>query len=529
MALNSKHPSYARHVDDWTMMRDAYAGERTVKLRGMVYLPPTPGQAMDGALTGDTRKAGYHAYNAYKARAAFPDYVSDAVERYIGMLHYKPATIELPESMEPLREKATIDGESLQELLRRINEQQLVTGRLGLLLDFPATPVTEAALPYIAMYCGETVINWDNSVDHVGVNALTMVVLDESGPVRQNNFEWTDRERYRVLQLGTKPILDLTTSSTDDEAVTRNGDSITPDDPTEGVGESVYMQGAFEVTAGTGFDPAQMKTPVYRGATLGQIPFVFINSKDIVPEPDNPPLLGLCRVCMTIYRGDADYRHTLFMQGQDTLVTIGTIRQEGEQVDTDSPLRVGAGAHIGLDIGGDAKYVGIGADGIEGQRLALNDDKQLAQAKAGTLISPTAGKQESGDALTTRLAAQTASLRQIAEAGAAGLQNILRIAAVWLGADPEKVSVSPNTEFAILPVTGQELGQLMAARTMGAPISLESIHSVLVDRGLAKFDYETELEKIAEEDADRAKRLQDMTPQDGNQGTGNPQSGDGAV
>lgn len=511
MALNSTHPSYDACIADWELMRHCYGGEGVVKAYGVRYLPATPGQVLDGALGADPKAPGFVAYAAYKMRAVFPDYVSEAVERFIGMLHHKEAVIELPPQLEPLRHKATIDGESLLGLLRRINEQQLVTGRQGLLLDFPVNPDPKQPLPYIALYYGESVRNWDNSEDHQGVNGLTLVVLDESGPVRSNDFTWVNRERYRVLKLGTPSTEQRAaaaangTDAADDAA---NGNSTEPDDATEGVGADVYMQGVFEMANGGGsYSDNAMFVPVYRGKALEQVPFVFVNSKDITPNPDNPPLLGLGRLCMAIYRGEADYRHTLFMQGQDTLVTIGTVRQDGAHVTTDDPLRVGAGAHIGLDVGGDAKYVGIGADGITGLRESLNDDRKAAEAKAGTMISPGAGKQESGDAMTTRVAAQAASLTQIAQAGAMALQNVLRIAAEWMGADPEAVVVQPNLEFATIPVTGQEITQLMAARTMGAPISLESIHGVAKDRGLAKFDFDTELEKIEEEDANRALRM----------------------
>jgi hypothetical protein len=480
-------------------MRDAYAGEGAIKAAGVRYLLPTPGQELDGALTGDERKAGYLAYKGYKARAVFPDYVEDAVARYIGMLHHKEAVIELPSLMEPLRTKATLDGESLQGLLRRINEQQLVTGRLGLLLDFPPQVVDAQPMPYIALYYGETIINWDNSADHVGVNALNLVVLDESGNVRDTDFTWRYVERYRVLQLGRTPIPE----SRGTEDVVTAVDSTVPDDPTEGIGAPVYKQGVFEVRGGTTFDENQLSAPTYRGAELAQVPFVFINTKDIVTSPDKPPLIGLGRACLTIYRGEADYRQTLYMQGQSTLVTIGTVRQDGEQLDYSMPLRVGAGAHIGLDIEGDAKYIGIGADGIEGQREALRDDRKLAEAKAGALINPSAGQAESGTALTKRVAAQTASLKQLAKAGAGGLENILRIAAEWMGQDPGKVRVTPNLEFVDVQVTGQELAQLMAARSLGAPLSLESVHAVLVDNNLAKFDFKTEVDKISEEDAQR--------------------------
>lgn len=508
MALNSTHPSYDAHVEEWELMRTAYAGEGAVKRAGVKYLPATPGQVLDGALKPGAKadNPGLAAYNAYKMRAKFPDYVSEAVERFIGMLHNKPATIELPDGMADMLDKATIDGESLQNLLRRINEQQLVIGRLGLMLDLPSNPDQANPMPYIALYYGESARNWDNSDDHVGVNALTLVVLDESGPVRDSEFTWTERERYRVLQLGAVlPVVTTGTDSAQDQP--QEGNTTKPDDSTEGVGPRVYLQGVFEISAGAGLDPSAMMAPVLRGMTLEQIPFVFINHSDILPSPDDPPLLGLGNLCMTIYRGEADYRHTLFMQGQDTLVTMGTIQQEGQNVDSDMPLRVGAGAHISLDLNGDAKYIGIGAEGIAGQQQALDDDKKEAEAKAGTIIAPTAGKQESGDAMSTRLAAQTSSLVQIAKAGAAGLENILKIAATWLRQDPEKVKVTPNLEFGKLMITGQEVTQLMAARTLGAPISLESIHSVMQDRGLAKFDYEAELDKIAEEDMDRAKRV----------------------
>ena len=497
MALNSTHPTYAAMLADWQLMRDSYMGERAVKARGVTYLPATPGQMLDG-MTKAT-EAGYIAYEAYKLRAVFPDYVSEAVERYIGLLHQKEATIELPPQLEDMREKATVDGESLMALLRRINEQQLVTGRLGLMLDFPQNPDPSKPLPYIAMYFGEAIRNWDESADGRGVNGLVLVVLDESGPVRQPDFEWTQEERYRVLMLGPE-----TPAQTD-------GNTEAPDDPTEGVGLKQYRQQVYAIKdAPNGVNFDTMAIPQFRGKTLDELPFVFVNSKDIIAEPDNPPLLGLGRLCMTIYRGEADYRFSLFLQGQQTLVTIGTVYQDGEVKSGDDVLRVGAGARIGMDTNGDAKYIGIGADGLAPQSEALTADRKMAEAQAGTMIAPTAGRQESGDALTARVAAQTASLTQIAKAGALALENLLKIAAKWVGADPEKVKVTPNLEFAPVLVTGQEATQLMSARAMGLPLSLESIHGVLADRGLTQFDYDTEMDKIAEEDAGRVSRFTSM-------------------
>jgi hypothetical protein len=254
-----------------------------------------------------------------------------------------------------------------------------------------------------------------------------------------------------------------------------------------------------------------MTTPMIRGTTLDEIPFVFINSKDITTSPDEPPLMGLARLALAIYRGEADYRQNLFMQGQDTLVTVGdrkkTVADGPGEVDginalgDSEPLRTGAGSMIEMEQGGDAKYIGIDSQGLTEQRSSLENDRKRADQKAGSLATDSASTQESGTAKKTRLAAQTASLRQIALSGAAGLEWTLRIIAKWMGADPEQVKVTPNLEFGQLELAPKDIVDAMTARSMGAPISLESIHALAVDTGLTTLDYQTEKDKVDEEKA----------------------------
>lgn len=483
MAINSHHPFYDQHVEDWKTMQHTYAGERVVKSEGTRYLPATPGQVLDGLKSNEK---GFIAYEAYKARALFPDYVSDAVEAYVGLLHQKPATFELPPGMTKMLKRASINNETMLQLLRRINEQQLVYGRLGLLLDLDVNPDPSAPIPYIALYNAQSIVNWDDSNDTEGRNEINLVVLDESQFERQVDMNWKMMEKFRILQLSEALVQDDEGSS----------------EPAQEAAPGNYMTGVFYIRDSNSIDPSKMTSPMIRGSTLDEIPFVFVNSKDIVPSPDNPPLIGLSKLALAIYRGEADYRHTLFMQSQDTLVVIGGLIENPE---SDGSVRVGAGARLDINLGGDAKYVGVGAVGLPEMRICLENDTKKAQAKSGQLIAPAAGKQESGDALQTRLAAQTATLNQIALTGAAGLERILKIAAKWMGEDPEKVKVTPNLEFADFVVDGRSFLDLMSARAMGAPISLESIHELQVDRGLTKFSYEEEVAKIEQEDAGRAK------------------------
>lgn len=466
MAIDSTHPLYSHTIEDFELMRHAVAGERVIKGERTKYLPPTPGMIIDGMT--NTTDDGYQAYQSYLSRAVYPDYVSDAVEALVGLLHQKPATIELPAVMEPMLLKATVDGESLQNLLRRINVAQLTMGRVGALLDLPETPDPANPLPFISLYNAEAMRNWDEGNDGVDVNKLMLVVLNESGFIRDENLQWKEIRRFRVLMLG--------------------------DGTQANIGKN-YAFGLF-VGVDAKYNETELVVPLLRGKALEEIPFVFINSKDILPRPDNPPLLGLARLCMTIYRGEADYRQALFLQGQDTLVVIGGTRSAtGEEAS-----RVGAGAKLDVEMGGDAKYIGVSSTGLPEMRQSLENDHSAAKARTGQLVDAMGSKQESGDALETRLAAQTATLNQIAATGAAALENLLKQAATWLGANPDEVKVTPNFEFADMKVDGKELVDLISAKNMGFPLSKQSLHELAQERGLTKLDYDAEMTLIEDED-----------------------------
>jgi hypothetical protein len=471
MSLIVTHPLYDAATDDWEIVRDCYAGESKIKDEGLTYLPATQAMILDGM--SDPAQLGYQMYEAYKLRAVWHDLYKEAVEAYIGLLHQKPPTITLPDKIKDIKSNF---GETPAQLLRRINEEQLVSGRLGLLCDLPVTPNPANPMPYIAMYQAEAVRNWDTSEDVGMESILRYVILDESGYARNpaNPFQWDSETRYRVCTLGDP--FGLTTSQQ-------------------------YMTGLFVKTSAEGslnFDPNAMKVPNLFGKELNFIPFTFVNSKDNLPVIDKAPLLGLANMMIAIYRAEADYRQNLFMQGQDTFVTIGGIRQT-DSTNPDAPLRMGAGSRIDLEAGGDAKYVGVSGTGLPEQRAALQNDRSRAEVRAGQLVNARVGDKESGEALKTRLAAQTATLTAIALSGGTGLENALKQVAIWKGADPDQVKVEPNLEFSSTLVTGQDALQLMQAKNEGLPISYRSLHAYMVDRGITKKNFEDEFKEISAE------------------------------
>lgn len=461
MGLDARHPSYVEISPDWSLLRDSIAGERRVKERGQLYLPATQGMVHDGM--NAVEAPGYQAYLAYRTRAVYPDFVSEAIGHMLGIMHARPPKIELPPELEFLRERASSEGEPLDHLLRRVNEEQLSTGRVGLLLDLPEAPSVGNPSLYISLYKAETILNWDTNLTGADQTVLNLVVLDESRYERLPDLSWEWQERWRMLALGSPAANEAT--GTYGQILTESRDV-----------------------------PASLTPPRVRGRTLSEVPFVFVNTKDNLPTPDRPPLLGLARLCMTIYRGEADYRQNLFMQGQDTFVTIGApdTGEDGE--------RVGAGAMLNLPANADAKYVGVNSNGLSEQRQALETDRAMAAQRAGQLATAKSRAIESGEALQTRIASVTATLTSIALCGAEGLERVLKIAARWIGADESAVRVEPNLQFGDLSFGPRDIVELASARSMGAPLSRKSFHDVLKERGFTRMDYDQEIAEIESEE-----------------------------
>lgn len=473
MALNDRHPQYTERLADYIQMADTYAGERAVKAKRLDYLPATEGMVQDGMQT--TSAPGWKDYEAYLLRAHFYDGVRDGVKAMLGVLQNKPAVFELPVRLQPLLERATLQGEGLQMLLRRINVAQLLFARCGLLADAPTGMDVDKATPYLAFYQPQQIINWDEGQENEGQNKLQLVVIDESG-FRREGFTWKDERKYRVLTLGGAPSLE-------------SGWDTPPPDAQYAVAvkvndESMPTESDFII-------------PQIGAQTLNEIPFVFIGANDLVPEPEIPPLLGLSNLCLAIYRAEADYRQTLYMQGQQTLVIIGGAVDETDP----SQLRTGAKGLIELKIGGEAMYIGVSADGLGEMRQSLMADKTAAAMEGIQFldVGDDKGSGSSGEALRIRVAAKTTTLSGVAKAAGQGLENLLKICAVWVGEDPEEVVVKPTTDFSDQTVQGAALLAFMQAKQLGLPLSLQSLHGMMLKNDMTELSFDEENEQIEAE------------------------------
>ena len=93
-------------------------------------------------------------------------------------------------------------------------------------------------------------------------------------------------------------------------------------------------------------------------------------------------------------------------------------------------------------------------------------------------------------------------MNQIADTGAAGLEQVLKACAKWMGENPDDVKVLPNKEFGEMPLTGQTMVEIATARNLGWPISAKSMHDLSRKRRLTTKTFEEEVKEAEKEQSE---------------------------
>ena len=451
MAVDAKHPDYDDREGEWRMMRDCARGDKAVKDGGTTYLP------MPTGFGGTTRGAAM--WSAFKQRAEFPDILEPTLSGMVGLIHRSEALIEMPASMEPLWERASKDGLTLESFHQTITRELLLMGRYSILVDAAAGG---SDLPYLCGYSAERLINW------APADLQDLYVLDETAAVfQEDTFEWQDEKKYRVLRL-----IEL------------------PD------GRRRYDQEVWDES----MTRVEVVTPTARGnVALGTIPFVVAGPVKLDVNPARPPLEGVARSSLAIYRLDADYRFQLHMTGQEMLVCQGVEPGKG-------PDPIGAGVtyeFTNTEANAKLYYVGPEGVGIDAHKAAIAAERSVAVAAGAKLFDMEREGVESGEALRIRAAAQTATLTTVAIASAQALERGLRFIALMLGLNPRAVNVKPNLQFIDTRMTPTQAKDLMLLWQGGA-ISYQTLYENLQRGEIAspERDHEDEREMIEEETPD---------------------------
>lgn len=403
MTVKTLHPAMTTvRRAEWQLMRDAMDGEGEVKQRSTEYLPMPSGFASQD----DGGKA---MYAAYANRAQFPEFLAPSVGAMIGIIHGQEWQVEVPNAMGYLWEDADGDGLPLEAFMRRITRELLVIGSYAVLTDAPKG----GGDPYLSGYRRDRLINWDKD----------WWVLDET-TMQRNGFAWEQLERYLLLSVdggGYTPIL-----------LDSKGEQI----------EEIIVRSRG-------------------GGLLPRIPFVVGNAMDLSPRIEAPPLIGVARAALAFYQLSADYRHQLYMSGQETLVAI----------DGDSPPAVGAGVVWEMrgtaDRAPDLKYVSPTCAGIDAHDAAMMRQREAAMQAGARLFEQTPQGAESGEAKKLRYHSETATLLSVAQNSALLLERALKNAAMIMGLPEDDIVVTPPKDLMDRTMSPQDFAALFGVYSQG--------------------------------------------------------------
>lgn len=478
LGVNTRHVEWNRKFWTWKKARDAVEGQDCIKLQGQTYLPIPSGfinndkaaSAMrnyafkegDSFLTHQTT-SNYNpnfptenpAYNSYLQRASFPEYAANTVRGLVGLAMRKPPVVTVPLAMEELLGDAiTKDGMTLIELYKKALEEVITVGRYSLLVD--VNPSTNT--PLLVTYKTESFINWKT------------IFRDQNRKLRLAVFEEEMEDpKDNVGLFGSDPVLVWRVLVIDETTNTYVSKLMTSDN-----------------------ELLDFSEPSLMGQTLSTIPLITIGSAELDHVPDNVPIAGVVNLALQSYMISADLRQSEFLTANPTFVVSGVDAEE-------APDAVGSTVMVVLpNDSAKAYYTQTDSTALQHYLTHLDRIEESALLQGASLVGPSKGGVESGEALRLRQSSQGATLVEIVQTVAKGIERTLKTMANWMGLSDneiDEITFEPNIDFSDHVLTAQELQALVSSWMQGA-ISYDTLFRNLQESGIAN-DATTSDEEMA--------------------------------
>jgi len=415
--VGAVHPQLEDLLTEIETTEDAVEGD----VRSEDYVPPFTGMSAQS-------------YEKYLKRAAYFNLIERTLQAIIGAMVRKDYVLDGSGTIE------FDEAYSMEDGLIETYDNILTTGRCAYLWD--PTPDMPRR---VVQYDSDDILNWGNG----------FVVLDACRLVSdpQDPFSQVEEERRLVLSLG--------------------GSGATP------VYTMQYFVWRGTEQAGQWVPESDPIVPQFRGKPLNFIPLISITPSGLTLEPSKPVLYTLAtlniqhfNLCSTIAYGARFFAlpkpyiagdfHAVNADGTGpTTITLG-------QEDVLLLKQGGQAGFMEFTNSGGMKFLADERQKLEDQMVMLGS-RMLTQ-KAGV---------ESVDAMSLRLATETAVLVAIVKSVEAGLNTLLE----WMAAvDGKQATISLNKDLAPESLSPQQVEALLKSLAAGA---------ITVDQLLQRF-YESE-------------------------------------
>lgn len=419
MPVTDTHPDYDLHLPEWIRTEDAAIGSPALRLKPLQYLP-------EPWATDEPER-----YAAFCQRAYYTNYTGRTESVLQGMVFRKPANYEVPEAIQDLLDNFDGSGESVDQVAKDAVSERLRKSRYLFLADYPqARPGMSAAeeralglRPVAACYPAEALINWRWSTVN-GSKKLVLAVLKEAENVAPDEFGYEIEPRYRVLRLV----------------------------------DGVYSQELLDEAGKTvidRFEPRQAG-----GSTFNFIPLFGVRNLTTAP------LQPIAELNLAHYWNTARLEDQVDVIGTPNLhLDIG--ETTAEEWRANNPGEFKLGGRIGtLTKGGKLEIVQA-----EERPLVrvVRQDKAEEMAAIGAAIVQKSGGVETAEAARIRAGTETSQLDDMVSNLSEDIESTLKAMALFVGANPDLISYSLNTDFFDAGLTSNDLtaivqGQILYGR-----------------------------------------------------------------
>lgn len=444
---------YSEALPGWQLVKRCVAGAREVRKHDE-YLPmPDPENKSPENLAR---------YKQYKKRAMFLNITGRTRKGLLGAVFRKTAELQLPAGVEYLKENASGDGTSLEQLSKRSVGECLDTGRGGFLVDFPTVDGVSSMADMqgrralIHHYGAESIIDWEEqTID--GVKRLVYVCLLECvSEFSVETLERTIETQWRVLLMVGGSYV-----------------------------QRVYGKDGKKYTETTPLDK--------NGQAFDHIPFSFYGAEDNDASVDKSPLEDLADVNRLHYGNSATVEESGFISSQPTLFFTTDIAADEFAKWNPNGIKIGSTRGYSLGKSGTATLV----QATESQLArTLQKDKEEQMLMIGARIVQKAGGAETAEAVRIRYSSDNSVLGTIAGNVSEALKRAILDAERFMMGEPDE----DGTVF--------WLNQSFFDETMTAQDILAQVQ--LWQQGIiAKSDLRTNLRQGGVLEADRSDELID--------------------
>jgi hypothetical protein len=457
MPIDSFHPSYASASTAWKRVRNAASGQEAIHAAGKTYLPALPEQTPEE-------------YEAYKSRAVYFNATGRTQEALIGLVNRRSPTHDFSHAAQYLIDDVSNANVTAAALSKLLLSEVLITGRAGLLVEYPhvdETPSSAAAAaaqglrPYISMYTTESIRNWREARIN-NVLQPVLVVLEES--YEESVDEWTSETKTQFRELTLI--------------------------------EGVYHQRLWRASASAGYVIVDDIVPISSGAPLTKIPFVAVGSEENTLTPAAPPLSDLVDMNLAHYRTTADYEHACHWVCIPTAWIAGHMLQQGEVLKIGSP-----NAWVFQDANAKTGFLEFTGQGLGPVVQNLASKEQQMAALGARMLAPDKAAAEATQTLQLRANGEYSALASVTNNISEAMTAAIRLMCAWAGiSGTDLAAYRLNTDYLPTGLTAQEITALVGAWQSGA-ISKRSLFAKL-QRGevvAADLSYDDEQEFANEE------------------------------